>query len=202
MSEYTGHDKRITTGDANKAVHLDCVIPIKFSRTWSMPNALTFTIKPIKELVERYAEQAKVIIDPFANQSKYGTITNDLNPDYDTDYHMDAIEFLEILPGDSADMIILDPPYSNRQVSEHYKSQGKKITGWHTGAGWMSKIKNETARILKNGGIALVCGWNSNGIGITRQFKMIEILLVPHGGSKNDTIVTVERKCIIQNKLL
>ena len=32
------------------------------------------------------------------------------------------------------------------------------------------------------------------GIGKNRGFEMIEILLVPHGGSKNDTIVTVEQK--------
>lgn len=38
-----------------------------------------------------------------------------------------------------------------------------------------------------------------NGIGLKRGFEMIEILLVPHGGSKNDTIVTVERKS--QHKL-
>lgn len=29
---------------------------------------------------------------------------------------------------------------------------------------------------------------------INRGFEMIEILLVPHGGSKNDTICTVEKK--------
>ena len=32
------------------------------------------------------------------------------------------------------------------------------------------------------------------GLGKNRGFEMLEILLVPHGGSKNDTIVTVERK--------
>jgi hypothetical protein len=37
-------------------------------------------------------------------------------------------------------------------------------------------------------------GWNSSGIGIKRGFELIEVLLVCHGGSHNDTIVTVERK--------
>jgi hypothetical protein len=32
------------------------------------------------------------------------------------------------------------------------------------------------------------------GMGKNRFFEIIEILLVPHGGHKNDTIVTVERK--------
>ena len=50
------------------------------------------------------------------------------------------------------------------------------------------------ARIIKPGGYAICCGWTSQGLGKNRGFEMIEILLVPHGGSKNDTIVTVEVK--------
>jgi len=34
------------------------------------------------------------------------------------------------------------------------------------------------------------------GIGKGRGFKIVRIMLVPHGGAKNDTIVTVERKII------
>ena len=37
------------------------------------------------------------------------------------------------------------------------------------------------------------CGCNSGGIGKTLGFKIEEILLVPHGGPHNDTIITVER---------
>lgn len=162
------------------------------NRVWAMPNKNTFTIKPIKELVERYL--FGVVVDPFANNCKYGTITNDLNPEFETDYHMDAIGFLEGLEPSVADVVLLDPPYSNRQVSEHYKFAGKNITGWHTSAGWGAKIKDEVARITKPDGVVITCGWNSNGVGKKRSFELVELLLVPHGGSKNDTIVTVERK--------
>jgi hypothetical protein len=31
-------------------------------------------------------------------------------------------------------------------------------------------------------------------MGIKRNFKLIEVLIVAHGGAHNDTIVTVERK--------
>ena len=54
---------------------------MKFSREWAMPNSRTFQIKPIKGFVERNLENRAVIIDPFANECKYGTITNDLSPD-------------------------------------------------------------------------------------------------------------------------
>lgn len=63
------------------------------NRVWCMSNKKTFSIKPIKEFVEKYIDlYPGIVIDPFANESKYGTITNDLNPKYDTQYHMDALD--------------------------------------------------------------------------------------------------------------
>ena len=59
---------------------------MEIRRAWAMPCKNTFSIKPIKELIERHARG--VIIDPFANSSKIGTITNDLDEEYDTDYHL------------------------------------------------------------------------------------------------------------------
>ena len=51
-----------------------------------MPNKNTFSIKPIKRIIEKYAYG--IIIDPFANNSRIAAITNDLDPQYDTNYHM------------------------------------------------------------------------------------------------------------------
>ena len=159
-----------------------------------MPNKWTFTIKPIKELLNRHVGDGKEWLDPFAGKNSPAEITNDINLDMPTKYHFDALGFLKIQENNSAIGIILDPPYSLRQISEHYKKAGIKITGWHTSAGWASAIKNETARIIKPNGKAICCGWTSMGLGKGRSFEMCEILLVPHGGSKNDTIITVEKK--------
>ena len=167
---------------------------IKFNRTWAMPSSETFQIKPIKELVERSIKGREVIVDPFARNCKYGTITNDLSPDFDTDYHLDALEFLHKIPSNSADCVLYDPPYSLRQVVECYKGIGKTITQQDTQSSWRAKHLDEIARILKPNGIALCFGWNSAGVGKKRGFVLEEILLVPHGGSKNDTICTVEIK--------
>ena len=59
---------------------------LKYSREFAMPNAETFSIKPIKKFVHRYTYGDKVIVDPFARNSKMGTITNDLNPETDAQY--------------------------------------------------------------------------------------------------------------------
>lgn len=166
-----------------------------FKRIWAMPNKNTFTIKPIKEVVEYYTKNAKVIVDPFANNSKIGTITNDLNPEFDTTYHLDALSFLQVLNSASADLVLFDPPYSITQAAECYKSYGReKLTVSVSNMKYWADCKNEIQRILKPGGIVITCGWSSNGLGINRGFELLELLLVPHGGSKNDTIVTVERK--------
>lgn len=170
--------------------HARCM---KIERAWAMPSHWTFTIKPIAALLREEVTIGSWI-DPFCGLHSPATITNDLNPDIPATHHGDAIEWLRSLAADSCDGVLLDPPYSLRQISEHYKAASLKVTGWHTSAGWGSTLKNEAARILKPGGKVICFGWNSMGLGKNRGFEMTRILLVAHGGSKNDTICTVEIK--------
>lgn len=167
---------------------------IKINREWAMPNSNTFSVKPIKELIKRYLNG--IVIDPFANQNKLATITNDLDPQYDTDYHMDATEFLKMLDDNSADVVLWDPPYSPRQIMECYKKLNMTVNMQTTQASYWGKQKEQIARIIKPNGIVITCGWNSGGIGKKYGFEIVEILLVAHGGWHNDTIVTVERKTV------
>ena len=173
---------------------------LEINRIWAMPNKNTFKIKPIRELIERRIKEVKdknpnaIIIDPFANQSKLADITNDLDNQYDTDYHMDALDFLKMFNDKSIDMVLYDPPFSPRQVAECYKSLGKTVNMQTTQSSYWSRHKKEISRIIKKNGIVITCGWNSGGIGKTNGFEIVEILLVPHGGWHNDTIVTVDKK--------
>lgn len=163
-------------------------------RIWAMPNKETFKIKPIKDLINKQIDSNQMIIDPFANNSKIATVTNDLNPDFNTDFHLDAFDFLKMFDNNSIDVVLYDPPYSTRQVSESYKNVGKEVTALDTSANWRKKHLDEIQRILKPNGIAICFGWNTNGVGKTRGFEMVEVLIVAHGGSHNDTLCTVEIK--------
>lgn len=166
---------------------------ITIIRKWAMPNKNTFTVNPIKDLI--LSEKSEGIwIDPFANENKFATITNDLNPIFDTDYHLDALDFLKLFDDESIDGILYDPPYSPRQVSECYNNVGYNITWDTTKASFWSNHKKEISRILKIGGKVITFGWNSGGIGTSYGFSKTKILLVPHGGWHNDTICTVEIK--------
>lgn len=167
-----------------------------FNRVWAMPNHNTFSIKPIKELIERYIDSG-VWIDPFARNSIFNnkcTYTNDLDPACNTTHHMESLAFLKSLDDNSCDGVLFDPPYSVRQISECYKSVGMKVHKEDTQSSFYGNRKKEVARIVKPNGIVISCSWNSGGIGKKLNFSIIEILLVPHGGPHNDTIVVVERK--------
>ena len=128
---------------------------IIFSRQWEMPNSNTFSIKCINRLIHKYLKPEMISIDPFANNCKLANITNDLNPEYNTDYHMDAVEFLKTFNDNSVDFIFYDPPYSLRQVSECYKNVGVRVTTETTQSSWRTKHINEISRILKPNGVAM-----------------------------------------------
>lgn len=166
---------------------------VTIERKWAMPNRWTFLIKPIKQLLQEEMGEG-LWLDPFAGEHSPATRTNDINPESPAQDHSDALDWLRGWADNCADGILLDPPYSPRQVSEHYKKAGIAITGWHTSSGWVAAIKNQAARVLKPNGKAICFGWNSMGLGKKRGFELGRILLVPHGGAKHDTICTVEYK--------
>lgn len=173
---------------------------MKMSRAWAMGSAETFTIEPIRQLVSLYVQpdlmdQHKGLwLDPFARNSifkKFCVFTNDLNPAIKCTHNMDALDFLKLFPDEGYDGVLFDPPFSPRQAKEEYQGFGQECPD--TSRAFWTDRKNEAARVLKVGGIAICCGWSSGGLGKCNGMEMIEVLLVNHG-QQNDTIVTVERK--------
>jgi len=168
---------------------------MKIERIWAMPNRWTFTIKPIKELLKNEIKDNELWVDPFAGKNSPASITNDLNGKIEASYHLDALKFLKTLEKEQYHGVLFDPPYSITQAKRCYEGYGMdKLEIKPTSMKYWSECKNEMARILCPGGKAICFGWNSMGLGKNRGFKITRILLVPHGGSKNDTIITVEIK--------
>ena len=174
-------------------------------RAWAMPNKDTFLINPISKLLDKYCLDNLVIIDPFSNGKRrtVKTITNDLDPELNADFHLDAIDFLRDCSSNSIDLVLFDPPYSTRQVSECYKKLKKTVNMQTTQSSYWGNMKKEISRIVKDGGKVITCGWNSGGRGKSNGVEINEVLIVAHGGWHNDTIVTVETKnntCITKHK--
>ena len=167
---------------------------ITVNRVWAMPSKDTFSIRPIKELVERELDWTDGIwVDPFCGESDYADITNDLSEEIDSDYTMEAVAFLQEFDDNEIDGgVLFDPPYSPRQIKECYESVGRDVTKQMTQSSFWSTVKDEIERICADGAVVITCGWNSGGVGKGRDFKKDHILMVPHGSWHNDTIVTVE----------
>ena len=170
---------------------------MKFRREWAMPSADTFSVPVIGEMVKRYLATAKVSCDPFARNKRWATHTNDLNPETAAEHHMDSIAFLEKMVADGimADLIIFDPPYSPRQISECYKSVGLEVGMKETQSALLyQRVRNAIVPVCSPDAVVLSFGWNSIGMGKRHDFEQIEIMLVCHGGAHNDTICLAERK--------
>ena len=155
------------------------------SYAWAMPSAQTFTIKPINDLLKGLVN-FDTSCDPFCGSSTFCKYQNDLK-----DTKVCALDYMKSLDSEMFDCVLLDPPYSNRQISEHYKAAGKEVTGWHTSSGFTAALRKEAARITKHLGIVITFGWNSTGIPASMGGVKKRILIVGHGGNHNDTIVTV-----------
>lgn len=147
---------------------------MKITRVWAMPDKRTFQIKPIKEIIGKYSKDI-TWLDLF----KFP-------------FEKDACNILKEKKDNSVQGVLFDPPYSPRQLKECYKDIGQSLHDT-TSKVW-SIWKQEIARVIEPGGICISFGWNSGGLGKGLGFEIIEILLVPHGGNHNDTIITIERK--------
>lgn len=170
--------------------------PIVFTRAFAMPNAATFSIKPIAEFVNRYLALSEASIDPFARNNLMATYRNDLDPASAAPSHMDAEEFCRSgIP--SVDLALFDPPYSPRQISEHYRAAGREVNQQDTqSAALYKRVRDALDPLIAPGGICLSFGWSSNGMGKGRGYVIEEVLLVAHGGAHHDTICIAERKAL------
>ena len=165
------------------------------SRKWAMPNRWTFKIKPIADLLDRWVGKngRTLWADPFAGENSPAQETNDINPARPAKHHLHAKDFFELYPDNHFDGILFDPPYSLTQLKLCYENIGEAMAQSETQS-FPQNVKVVATPKLKPGGIVITFGWNSQGFGKNLGFELLEVLLVPHGRSHNDTIVTVERK--------
>lgn len=170
---------------------------LSFTRRFAMPSSDTFSVRPIADFVAPYLIASGVSIDPFARNTTMATWRNDINPATSAPFHMDAAEFCAMLGerGVRADLALFDPPYSPRQISECYNGFGREVSTRDTqNAALYKRVRDALDPLMLPGAVVLSFGWNSAGMGKTRGYEQIEIVMVAHGGAHNDTICVAERK--------
>lgn len=166
---------------------------MRFEYAWGMPSKWTFECKPIRKWLNPIVMNGINWADPFCGEKSWVEYRNDLNPNQKNAHsHLEALEFLSTFSSDSLNGVIFDPPYSLTQVSRSYSNIGLKFKGKENPTGGFPKVKDQIARIVKPGGLVISFGWNTVGMGKKRHFIKNEILIVSHGGNRNDTLCLLE----------
>jgi len=131
-----------------------------------------------------------IVIDPFARRCLWGTKRNDINPEFLHEYTthaMDALEFLSNEPRGQAHVVLLDPPFSNRQSDEEYGTNNL-----YANPAYISNLSKECFRILKPGGFLIKLGYNTNPP--CRGFELVHIKICNMGSSRNDILISLWKK--------
>jgi len=170
---------------------------------FSMPVVQHIIKKTLKK-INRSSEKVR-IVDPFArNHRQKGciTVSNDLNPKIDCMYNLEMNTFGElikekVLQGKlpQFDLIFHDPPYSLRQLKEHYDNIGCELKRWQTNDMWGTG-QDALGDCLKVGGYAISLGWHSHGYGKKRGFQKVGVYVIEQVATMDryDLIITVEQK--------
>lgn len=165
---------------------------MRLERTMVRPNGATFAVPQIRRVLDRLGV-GQGWVDPTAGWNSPAEHTNDLNPEAPTKHHGEATAFLATFEARSVPGVLLDPPYSLRQVKDCYAGFGRKVLKTE-GQTFYSNLKDGAARIIRPGGLCISLGWNSIGLGKSRGFEVEEVHLFPSGGVHHDTILTVDRR--------
>lgn len=142
-----------------------------------MPRADATRIRAINDLLVEEMGDEDFWLNPFGQRKN--------------DDEVYALDYLGRGNDGFQDGVILNPPTSFRQAEHYIKRFGLK---WDGTTRWWADLKNEAARITKEGGKVVTISWDSTGLGVSRGFFLERVLMVNHGGHWHDTIVTVERK--------
>ena len=184
------------------------MIEMKHFRTniTNSPFNMPVVQKLIKKTISQIAGKNKIrIIDPFAREYRQPgciTISNDLNPKIDAMYNLEMNDFGELmyeklLQGeiDQVDLVFHDPPYSLRQLKDHYDDIGAHLKQWQTHNMWGRGL-DALAKCVKVGGYAISLNWHSHGYGKKRGFQKIGVYVIEQVAAPDryDLIMTIEKK--------
>jgi hypothetical protein len=147
----------------------------------------TFRDPAPKEVAERYLEGET--LNPFAGEVELdhtGQVhRNDIDPDRNAEYHMDAVEFVRRYEPSSIGSIVHDPPWSEHQAESTY-SQNE--------LGNIQELVEEYHRVLVDGGRVIHLGYTTTCMPGRLEYDREAVHVVQPFGRRNAYLITVDRK--------
>jgi hypothetical protein len=145
----------------------------------------TFESPKIKKWVERNSKGR--VLNLFAGKTmlNLNEVRNDINPEMNADYHMDALDFVKSYSGFKFNTVILDPPYALRKSIEMY--EGYKCSKFKL-------IADALPRIITSSASVISFGYHSTFLGKKRGYELKKMCVFAHGGAQHCTIAIIEGK--------
>jgi hypothetical protein len=142
------------------------------------------------------------IVDPFARECPWADHRNDADPQFlmegKTTACMDALEFMEWVKGElgprSCRIILLDPPFSDRQAQRYMRDKDafKGHPNLYALPGYMGSIGSHIRDLLAPGGVCVKLGFNSNAP--HQGLQLVKGWCVAFGGNRNDVMVSIWKR--------
>ena len=166
----------------------------------------TFNCKTVMKLFNSFCKRKSIkhMIDPFARNCEIAhPWTNDIDPNTNAIFHMDALDFIKSFDNGlmspngvfeyynrrDFDLAIMNPPFSARQDTEIY---GK--SNLYTDPKYIKNLEIGLGNLVRPGGYVWKMGYNSNYS--HNGFQLYDIWVIQYGGSINDMIISVHKKII------
>ena len=130
-------------------------------------------------------------LDLFARMCPWADIRVDINPEFKqkgyTNKCDDALDYAKTQENGLFDIILCDPPFSDRQAKDKYGT-----SNLYTNPAYISELGKECFRILEPGGYLVKCGYNSNAP--EPNLVLVKGYISHYYGCRNDVIVTIWQK--------
>jgi hypothetical protein len=153
-----------------------------------------FKLPFIEEKIKQHINENVYSVNPLSSGNKITTVTNDINPDIESDYHMEALEFLKTIPSNSVDLLLFDPPYNPARSKHFIETFNVKRNKLYTMTNYWTFLKDEISRIVKKGGVVFSISYTSSGIGKSKGFEIEDIMILNHELSTMDVFCVMDRK--------
>jgi tRNA1(Val) A37 N6-methylase TrmN6 len=168
---------------------------MRIERVWAMPSKWTFTINPIKKLLAEEMDGG-LWCDPMAGMHSPAQVRNDINPEANAEFHMDALDFLKQQPHEHYDGVLFDPPYSWQNAKtlyglENHHTMTRGIVPFYN---HLRTCRKAIVPLVKPNGKVILFGHDSMGLGKRNGYHMERILMLHSRWYELELIITVERK--------
>jgi len=157
---------------------------------WTIqPDRWTFGAQKLRDWVESQLDGR--VLNACAGQTHLThvgpIVRNDINPEIDADYHVDVRDLPDVLEAESFDVIVLDPPFSERQSTITYDREEDTLPT-------VTELADVVDALLKPGGRVIRLGYTTTLMLPGEEYLLEEVAIWNTLGRQHDWLGVVAQK--------